>query len=97
MGYALFFWTYNLGWDNKYLLEVNLRADASSRFSKDNRWGYFPSMSAAWRMEQESFMAGTRNWLDALKLRVSYGQLGNNDLKGNDYALFRFMLKVIMY
>ena len=81
-----FFGRINLGWDNKYLLEVNLRADASSRFSKDNRWGYFPSMSAAWRMEQESFMAGTRNWLDALKLRVSYGQLGNNDLKGNDYA-----------
>ena len=62
-----FFGRINLGWDNKYLLEVNLRADASSRFSKDNRWGYFPSMSAAWRMEQESFMAGTRNWLDALK------------------------------
>ena len=81
-----FFGRINLGWDNKYLLEVNLRADASSRFSKDNRWGYFPSMSAAWRMEQESFMTGTRNWLDALKLRVSYGQLGNNDLKGNDYA-----------
>lgn len=81
-----FFGRINLGWDNKYLLELNLRADASSRFSKDNRWGYFPSMSAAWRIDQEAFMENTRGWLDALKLRFSYGKLGNNDLKGNNYA-----------
>lgn len=73
-----YFGRINLGWDNKYLLEMNLRADASSRFLKKNRWGYFPSFSAAWRIDQEAFMEKTRIWLDALKLRVSYGELGNN-------------------
>lgn len=80
-----YFGRINLGWDNKYLLEVNLRADASSRFLDGNRWGYFPSFSAAWRMDQEAFMEKTRSWLDALKLRVSYGELGNNYL-GSDYS-----------
>lgn len=75
-----YFGRINVGWDSKYLLEVNLRADASSRFLKDKRWGYFPSFSAAWRIDQEPFMAKTHNWLDALKLRVSYGELGNNYL-----------------
>lgn len=75
-----YFGRINLGWDSKYLLEVNLRSDASSRFLKENRWGYFPSFSAAWRIDQESFMKNTRSWLDALKLRVSYGELGNNYL-----------------
>lgn len=78
-----FFGRLNLGWDDRYLLEVNLRADGSSRFNKDNRWGYFPSFSAAWRVSEEAFMEGTRNWLDNLKLRVSYGSLGNNTLGAN--------------
>lgn len=76
-----FFGRINLGWANRYLLEMNLRADASSRFLEDKRWGYFPSFSAAWRIDQESFMENTRNWLDALKFRVSWGKLGNNYLK----------------
>lgn len=75
-----YFGRINLGWDSKYLLEMNLRADASSRFLKNNRWGYFPSFSAAWRIDQEAFMENTRDWLDALKLRVSYGELGNNSI-----------------
>ncbi len=79
-----YFGRINLALDSKYLLEVNLRADASSRFLKGNRWGYFPSFSAAWRIDQEPFMEKTRSWLDALKLRASYGELGNNYL-GNDY------------
>ena len=73
-----FFGRINLGWKDRYLLEANMRADASSRFRPDNRWGYFPSVSAAWRVDQESFMESTRSWLDALKLRLSYGELGNN-------------------
>lgn len=76
-----YFGRINLGWDSRYLLEMNLRADASSRFVESKRWGYFPSFSAAWRIDQENFMAGTRKWLDALKLRASYGELGNNYLK----------------
>lgn len=75
-----FFGRVNLAWDSRYLLEMNLRADASSRFVKSKRWGYFPSFSAAWRVDQENFMASTRRWLDALKFRVSYGTLGNNYL-----------------
>lgn len=77
-----FFGRINLGWDDKYLLEVNLRADGSSRFLPDNRWGYFPSFSAAWRISQENFMKDV-SWLDNLKLRASYGSLGNNTLGDN--------------
>lgn len=81
-----YFGRINLGWADKYLLEMNLRADASSRFLKDKRWGYFPSFSAGWRIDQEAFMESTRKWLDALKFRVSYGELGNNYLgDGVDY------------
>ena len=63
----------------KYLFEANLRADASSRFSKGHRWGYFPSFSAAWRISEENFMANTRDWLGYLKVRASWGKLGNQD------------------
>lgn len=76
-----YFGRINLGWDNKYLLEMNMRADASSRFVESKRWGYFPSFSAAWRIDQENFMEGTRKWLDALKFRASWGVLGNNYLE----------------
>lgn len=76
-----YFGRINLGWESRYLLEMNLRADASSRFHKDKRWGYFPSFSAAWRIDQESFMENTRKWLDALKFRASWGELGNNYLE----------------
>jgi len=69
----------NLNWQDRYLMEFNLRADGSSRFQKSKRWGYFPSLSAAWRMDQEKFMEGAFNGqLSNLKLRVSYGSLGNN-------------------
>ena len=68
----------NLNWDDKYLLEANLRADGSSKFAPGHRWGYFPSVSAGWRISQEHFMEGTASWLDHLKLRASYGSLGNN-------------------
>ena len=73
-----YFGRVNLNWDGKYLLEANLRADGSSRFSKDKRWGYFPSVSAGWRISEENFMIDTRTWMNQLKLRVSYGSLGNN-------------------
>jgi len=76
-----FFGRINLSWDNKYLFEANLRADASSRFLPNKRWGYFPSFSAGWRIDQESFMKDlSATWLSNLKLRASYGELGNNAL-----------------
>lgn len=78
-----YFGRINLGWDNKYLLEVNLRADGSSRFTPENRWGYFPSFSAAWRISEEKFMKEI-GWLDNLKIRASYGSLGNNAIGNYD-------------
>ncbi len=82
-----YFGRINLDWDNKYLLEVNLRADGSSRFLKDNRWGYFPSVSGAWRIDQEGFMESlVDQGLSNLKIRASYGSLGNNSV-GNYDAL----------
>ncbi|MDR2968371.1 MAG: TonB-dependent receptor [Tannerellaceae bacterium] len=64
---------------SKYLFEVNVRADASSRFAKGNRWGYFPSLSAAWRLGEESFIKNL-GVFDNLKLRASWGKLGNQNL-----------------
>lgn len=74
--------TYNyLG---KYLLSSNFRADGSSRFAPDQRYGYFPSVSAGWRISSEDFMSNLDN-LDDLKLRASWGQVGNDEGIG-DYA-----------
>lgn len=73
-----YFGRINLSWDNKYLLEGNFRADGSSRFLEGHRWGYFPSASAAWRISEEGFMKD--GFFDELKLRVSYGGLGNNSV-----------------
>ena len=70
----------NYDFQSKYLLSFTFRADASSRFNKENRWGYFPSAAAAWRISSEPFMNNTRTWLDDLKLRFSYGTAGNNNI-----------------
>lgn len=75
----------NYDYAGKYLLEANVRADASSRFAPGNRWGYFPSFSGAWRISEESFMEGARSWLNNLKLRTSWGELGNQDALGDYY------------
>lgn len=65
----------------KYLFEVNLRADASSRFAKDNRWGVFPGFSAGWRLSDEDFIQNMGVFSN-LKLRASWGQLGNQNISG---------------
>ncbi len=77
---AMISWFGRINYDyaDKYLLEGNIRADASSRFASDQRWGYFPSFSAAWRISQEGFMEDVV-WLNNLKLRASWGLLGNQD------------------
>ena len=72
-----YFGRINYDYEGKYLFEANLRADASSRFARGYRWGYFPSFSAGWRISEESFMEGTHNWLQSLKIRGSWGLLGN--------------------
>lgn len=70
-----FFGRLNYTYAQKLMLTATLRADASSRFSKDNRWGYFPSVALAYRMTEENFMKN-QNILSDLKLRLSYGQTG---------------------
>lgn len=75
-----YFGRINLNWNEKYLFEANLRADGSSRFaSGSKRWGYFPSFSAGWRINEEAFLKDV-SWLDALKIRASWGSLGNNSI-----------------
>ncbi|MGV3510274.1 MAG: TonB-dependent receptor [Sphingobacteriaceae bacterium] len=71
-----FFGRTNFSWDKKYLLSLSLRADGSSKFNPENRWGYFPSVSAGWNASNESFWTfeGT-----TAKLRASYGETGNQD------------------
>ena len=75
-----FFTRANYNFEDKYLLSFTFRADASSKFSSNNRWGYFPSAAAAWRISSEKFMSGTKKWLDDLKLRLSFGTAGNNNI-----------------
>ena len=79
-----FFSRLNLGWDDKYLFEANIRADGSSRFRSAKRWGFFPSFSLGWRMEKESFLSGFK-WISQLKLRGSWGALGNNAVGNYEY------------
>ncbi len=73
--------TYN--YDDRYLLEANGRYDGTSRFPQDSRFGFFPSCSAGWRISNENFMSGTNSWLDNLKIRASYGTLGNQIIGTN--------------
>ncbi len=71
----------NYGYKDRYLLTATIRWDGSSKFAKDNRWGTFPSVAAAWRITEESFMKNI-DWLSNLKLRLSYGVTGNNTPNG---------------
>jgi TonB-linked SusC/RagA family outer membrane protein len=69
----------NYDYNNRYFLSVSARRDGSSRFYKDARWGNFYSVGAGWRIDQESFLKDM-NFIDLLKLRVSYGEVGNDDI-----------------
>jgi TonB-linked SusC/RagA family outer membrane protein len=76
-GMVSFFGRVNYAYLSKYLLEANFRRDASSRFSPDNRWGTFPSFSAGWRVSEEAFAEPLKPLISDLKLRLSWGRLGN--------------------
>ncbi len=78
-GINSFFGRINYGFKDKYLFEFNIRADGSSRFADGNKWGVFPSASAAWRITEESFMDHVE-FINNLKLRASWGQTGNNQI-----------------
>lgn len=86
-----FFGSATYVYDGRYVLTGNLRADGSSRFGPNNRWGYFPSVSAAWIISQERFMKDN-DWLSNLKLRASSGKLGNQEI--DDFAYMTTLKKV---
>jgi TonB-linked SusC/RagA family outer membrane protein len=80
----------NYDYKGKYLLEAVIRRDGSSRFIGANRWGTFPAVSAGWRISDESFMKDNVRWINSLKLRVGYGQNGNDNVGNyNAYSTFR--------
>ena len=71
----------NYAFMDRYLFSASIRADGSSVLAEGKKWGYFPSVSAGWRITEESFMESTRSWLDNLKLRVAWGVSGNAAVK----------------
>ncbi len=78
-----FFGRLNYNMLDRYLLTFTMRADGSSKFSPNHRWGYFPAAAVAWRIVDESFMEDTKDWLDNLKLRLSYGTVGNDGISAD--------------
>lgn len=82
---ASYFGRFNYGFNNKYLLTFTIRADGSSKFGPENRWGYFPSGSFAWRLSNEEFMKNLRAVYD-MKLRIGYGEVGNQAIANYLYG-----------
>nr|WP_129735095.1 TonB-dependent receptor [Parabacteroides goldsteinii] len=70
----------NYSYKDRYLFEANIRRDGSSKFARGHRWGTFPSFSAAWRISEESFFSPLKNTVQNLKLRASWGKLGNQSI-----------------
>ncbi|MBP1613325.1 MAG: TonB-dependent Receptor Plug Domain protein [Bacteroidetes bacterium] len=84
-GLRSFFSRINYSYMNKYLAEVNARYDGTSRFPTDGRWGLFPSVSLGWRISEENFIKNNINWIDNLKIRGSWGKLGNQNIGNYPY------------
>ncbi len=80
-----FFGRVNYNYRERYLIEGNIRFDGSSRFARGKQWGIFPSVSAGWRISEEPWMENIRKTLTELKLRGSYGQLGNQNISSSNY------------
>ena len=81
-----YFGRINYDWNETYMLSLILRADGSSNFAPNHRWGWFPSVSAGWVVTNEKFMQPTSSWLDFLKIRASWGQNGNEGIGAYKYA-----------
>ena len=75
-----FFARANYDYKSRYYVSLTFRADGSTRFAKQNQWGFFPSAAIAWNLAEESFMENTHDWLSQMKLRFSYGTAGNNNV-----------------
>lgn len=82
-----YFGRLNYDFNGRYLFEANARYDGSSRFAKDNRWGFFPSFSAGWRVTEESFAVSLKTIFDEIKIRGSWGKLGNNRIGDYSYQV----------
>ena len=80
-----FFARLGWSWKDRYMVNATMRADGSSKFAKGHRWGYFPSVSAGWTLTEEDFMKSTASWLDFLKIRLSWGQVGNANINCYQY------------
>lgn len=81
-----YFGRINYNYNERYLLTLTFREDGSSKFAKGNQWGFFPAAAAAWRIIEEPWMENVKgNWLSNLKLRLSYGKVGNNDIASTTY------------
>ncbi|HEY9259426.1 TonB-dependent receptor [Chitinophaga sp.] len=85
--YALksFFGRFQYNYGRKYLFEANMRYDGSSRFPANDKYAFFPSMAVGWRITEESFLKDRIHWLDELKLKASYGTLGNQNIGNYPY------------
>ena len=81
-----YFARFGWNWKETYMINATVRADGSSRFARGNRYGVFPSVSAGWTISNEAFMEDTHDWLDFLKLRVSWGQVGNQNIDNYQYT-----------
>ena len=84
-----YFGRLNYSFKEKYLFEANARYDGTSRFPEKNRWGLFPSFSAGWRISEEPFIKDNANWIDNLKLRISWGKLGNQNIGNYPYHVWK--------
>ena len=80
-----FFARLGWSWKDRYMVNATMRADGSSKFAKGHRWGYFPSVSAGWTLTEEDFLKPAASWLDFLKLRLSWGQVGNANINCYQY------------
>lgn len=80
-----YFGRLNYAFDEKYLFEANMRIDGTSRFAKNNRWGYFPSFSVGWNFSKEKFMKFLDPYMSLGKLRASWGELGNQNVGSSFY------------
>ncbi|MFV0376435.1 MAG: TonB-dependent receptor [Mangrovibacterium sp.] len=78
-----YFGRINYSLKERYLLTATVRADGSSKFGPNNKWGYFPAAALAWRVSDEAFLDNTKNWLSNLKLRLSYGASGADNISSN--------------
>lgn len=88
---AGFFGRINYNYEDRYMVELNGRYDGSSRFIGDKRWGFFPSFSAGWNIAREAFFGDLSEIISTLKVRGSWGQLGNTDTKDAWYPFYQTM------